>query len=181
MGKRISIGMLSIVGALSLRLLGLPAGAAAAVKSDTTLHLVATQAEHLLGGVTSGDLKTEFSRRGMQCDGPRKQATRVAWSCSSTEGSTIYRVEFLGKSPTRIDYVTGTVVQLTPNLQQALQFLAFVASVPYSGGDPTAAQAWVRKQGVRDGERVIGTVILRRSGPSRALSLSLIPVGSDWQ
>lgn len=181
MRHRSWIRTLSIVGLLSLRSLWPSSDLAAANSGEAELQSAQPQAARLLVGVTSGDLRTAFSKQGMQCEGPKRQATRVAWTCTHTEGSTDYRVEFVGTSPTKIEYLTGTILQTAPNPSRALEFLAFVASAPYTGSDPATAQAWVRKQGTRDGEKIIGNVIVRRSGSARALSVSLIPVGSDWQ
>ena len=71
-------------------------------------------------------------------------------------------VEILGQSPTRIDYVTGTILQ--GGADQTAQFLAFVASLPYDGADPPATQAWVRENAGQDAERVVGGVKIRLAG-----------------
>ena len=87
-------------------------------------------------------------------------------------------VEILGQSPTRIDYVTGTILQ--GGADQTAQFLAFVASLPYDGADPPATQAWVRENAGQDAERVVGGVKIRLAGPATAASVSVFPEGSDW-
>src|SRR4051812_18239006 len=60
-----------------------------------------------LKGITSGDLRTQLSQRGLECDGPHRESSRIRWVCANTN----YRVEFVGESPTRIEYVTGTAIQ----------------------------------------------------------------------
>ena len=132
----------------------------------------------LLADITSGFVTSQMEGQGMTCEGPTRQATRVAWRCTGSEGLATHVVEMLGQSPTRVEYVTGTILQGTAG--QAAQFLAFVASLPYDGADPAATQAWVRENAGLDTERVVGGVKIRLAGPAAAAGVSVFPEGSDW-
>ena len=141
----------------------------ASAVAETIKHDEKTSAsvERHLGGITSGDLRVQFEKRGLDCTGPRQEATRASWIC--TDGS--YRVEFLGKSPTRIEYITGTAIGI--ERQAATTFLSYVASLPYKGSVPEQAQNWVSNQESIYAETVIGGTKIRLSGPAQAPSVSL--------
>jgi hypothetical protein len=91
-------------------------------------------------------------------------------------------VEFIGDSDTRIEYVNASVTQNgTPADEPLMQFLGLIASSHYEGADPKRAHEWT-DQMVRDaGEIVINGVKFRLGGAPSARTLSMFPVGSEWE
>jgi hypothetical protein len=144
---------------------------------------VATVKKSYMRGLTADYLTGELQKRGLECQEPRRQDNRLSWLCTLLAGTGVnYRVEFLGDSPSQIEYVTATVTQAGPPQDAPLiQFLGFVAASKYEGSDPSKAHEWT-DQKIRDNDEiVIGGVKLRLSGPRGARNLSMFPIGSEWE
>ena len=135
-----------------------------------------------LPGLTSGVLRVNLEQRGLTCSGPRAERTTASWLCEGQDGANVsYRVEFLG-APTRIEYVTATVLQVgdEPDDRLAATFLGFVATVPYDGAEPDQVRAWVEARISSGREIRIGPATFRLTGEPRTRSLSSAPTGSAW-
>ena len=136
-----------------------------------------------IAGLTAEALNQNVQRRGLTCQEPRKQESQMRWSCALAGTDDIhYRLEFLGTSPTRIEYVTATVTQSgTLREEPLMQFLGLIAASSYEAADPQKAHQWT-DQNVRNNEDItIGGVKLRLSGPPTARMLEMFPVGSEWE
>jgi hypothetical protein len=136
-----------------------------------------------LPGLTSGGLTTTFEKEGLSCRGPEQQRTMAAWHCEGRDSSGAQlKIEFMGR-PTRIEYLTATVMQYQPEIDRAVlaRFLGYVATVPYDGADPAQARRWVQQNIRREfAETQIGPALLRISGPERGRSISVMMPGSPW-
>ena len=134
-------------------------------------------------GLSGPTLIRDVEQRGLTCQEPMKETTRMRWTCAlaGADGIT-YRVELLGESDSRIEYVTAMVTQSgTPRDEPLIQFLGLIASSNYEGAEPKRVHEWTDKM-VRDsGEMVISGVKFRLDGALNARSLSMFAVGSEWE
>jgi hypothetical protein len=107
----------------------------------------------------------------------------MRWSCALAGADGVdYRVEFLGESDTRIEYVNASVTQRGAAAEGPLvHFLGLIASSRYDGADPRQAHNWTDKMVHESGQIVINGVKLRLGGASNARTLSMFPAGSEWE
>ena len=142
-----------------------------------------TRSPPVVPGLTSADVRVNLENRGFKCRGPRQERTRVSWLCEDGSDSNVsYRVEYLGRHSTAIEYVTASVMQYgpVPSDLVAAQFLGYVATLPYRGAQPDQAREWVATNVGAFSEQRFGPATLRLSGPARGRTLSLATHDSPW-
>jgi hypothetical protein len=126
-----------------------------------------------LTGLTSADVKLNVEPRGFTCDDEPSPL------CRDGQGNS---VDWHGNLP--YDITDLTVMDVSPDYS----FVIFMASLPYEGSDPIAAQNWVRANAPRvaqgqPAETVIGSLRLTLVGsPGKMLSFEnarCVPGGND--
>lgn len=131
-------------------------------------------------GLLSGDITSNLvARYGMDCAGPDSGlGGLIGWSCDKGAPGvgTWLHVEFIGTNVNRIEAVDATVVSDSANDKLAVDFLAFVASLPYDSAEPDRAQQWVRTNIAKGGETRIGGILFTLFGKpgNRNLSISAL-------
>jgi Protein of unknown function (DUF2510) len=150
---------------------------------DTTMAISVVEAIETLAptqtpklyipGLTSADVKLNLQSRGFNCDDDPNPL------CTDQQGNS---VDWHGSTPDDITNLTA----MDPSADYA--FVIFMASLPYQGADPAAAQNWVRENAPRvaqgqPAETVIGGARLTLVGsPGKMLSFEsskCIPGGFD--
>jgi len=123
--------------------------AAAALRPSTT------QAR-FIPGLTGADIKLNVQKRGFACSA--SSGTGQSWLCQRSSSTSSESVTYSGPGPTQIQYVSATELQFTaqPSDDIAVNFLGYLATLPYEGASPAAAQAWVTKH-LLEAPDVVGT------------------------
>jgi hypothetical protein len=81
----------------------------------------------------------------MACKGPTTSTARVSWYCTFDDATASYAATIAGTTSSRIYSVQATALVFTGNVDVgAVDYLAYVATVPYKGANQRKAQAWVR-------------------------------------
>lgn len=101
--------------------------------------------EPTIPGLTAADIKLNLKDKGFACSGPDSLVDLVEWVCEDKTNSYQYTVEIVGESAFKIYVVTATAVNFTGQgvTDQDIQFLAYIASMPYEGAQPQEAKDWV--------------------------------------
>ena len=132
-------------------------------------------------GLTRVDVTINLERRGFQCSGQQFMRNRVAWVCRSAalDGSYEFTVDIQGASSTQIDFVNAIALNYgsRPTEQVAVDFLGYIASVPYEGSRPAEARQWLIQNIAAGGEMTIGTAHFRLFGSGRNRNLQITSLG----
>lgn len=94
----------------------------------------------------------------------------LLWECRSEEPGITYVAEVYGPAVEKLSHVRATVItDGVTDAANGLPFLGFVASLPYDGGDPEQARAWVEQHGNTDGAHIdFGPVNFTIAAPTNA-------------
>lgn len=113
------------------------------------------------------------------CEGPTPRGeTMSAWECkgSAEEHEASYEVSIVGRDAEHVRTVTAKVGSRgeMPSEEVATDFLAFVASLPYEGGQSAQAQQWVRESAGSGGKLSLGNANLELSSEEKARVLRIV-------
>lgn len=132
-------------------------------------------------GLTHADLSLNLEKRGFKCSATQGQTMRL-YRCESSEagGQVSYDVSYMGANATTIAQVTATVLQYgsAPSDRVAAQFLGYIASIPYDGGQPADTRRWAEGNVGADAETTVASARFEmRRGNPRARTLVIAAVG----
>jgi len=127
-------------------------------------------------GLVAVDVYGNLEDKGFECDGRSGRAGGMLWDCKVETVSYSHTVSITGRGPTAVESVSATSLDYSGSTPDgtARDFLAFVASIPYTGASPQAAANWVRQNVGQDGASTVygGAVFtLRASGDARILEI----------
>lgn len=117
-----------------------------------------TPAPPTFEGATAPSLLAYMAANHVICNQPVPNGPNQWWYCSM-QGVTFDTTGIGGSDPNHILEIVAQVndPRPAPDTQQAADFLAVVAGVPYAGSDPSQTQAWIRAN-MNGGSIFIGNV-----------------------
>lgn len=96
-------------------------------------------------GITTGDITGNLKNMKFDCD--EMQSTEpdgIFQSCHRKDSSFEIRVEILGKDVVRVDSIdAGIMIKSSSQVKTAIDFLGYMATLPYDDSDPEKARNWV--------------------------------------
>jgi len=109
----------------------------------------------------------------MKCDGPAAKGNVYVWSCVQDLGTVLLEAEAYSYAGVRVDIVRAEISGYF-DIKSAVQFLGFVATLPYDGSDPDKARLWVAENiGKPHAEIIIGPVWFELRGDGSFVELSM--------
>lgn len=147
--------------------------------SSATPVATPTPAVPIIPGITAADITRNFENKGFRCT---MQTGRLhpEWLCTVELPNNVGEARILahGYSPTRILFVTGTVITWgIPVADAAAPILGYLSTLPYEGSEPQKARAWV-ENAVRAGVEQsieIGPVRFTVYGTEQSRILEITP------
>jgi hypothetical protein len=153
----------------------LPMSCAGSAPSQAPTQVAALQS---IPGLT-GDRAVEFlTGQGLSCS-DRTTSTEYAavWNCARGQAGAGYlQVEIAGEDPSAIRRITAVVSGPPAGIGNMRSSFSDVATVPYSGAQPTAAKAWAEENFDRGAQtRISGVafVLAPQSSGAKALRMSV--------
>jgi len=136
-----------------------------------------------ISGLTIPEISSHLADHGLECEGPYPRGeTMSSWDCRppSAAGSLEREVAIVGQSPERIRTVTARLSDQNemPPEEAAVDFLGFVATLPYEGADPGQARQWVEENVASGGKLTIGTASFELYDEEKARVLRIVAAGS---
>ncbi len=137
-------------------------------------------------GVLPVDVYLSLEEKGFTTDKQFKPAgTRFMCSMDSDFGRFSGQVYCPPGESTKINVVVGLVQNFTGDANStnamSASFLAFIASLPYEGSNPSEAQAWVAANLGKETEKMFGSVKFQlfKEERTRMLRLSMEPLNEQ--
>lgn len=126
-------------------------------------------------------LARELQALGFTYRPPTRLVGGLSWLMTWESAGATYRVDVVGSSAEEIRRVAASFLGVPPHATAAhgIDFLGFVATVPYQGAEPARAQAWVRDHYGIDAETVIGGAHFRLSHHEPWADLRIVAVHGD--
>lgn len=112
-----------------------------------TATVTATPLVGKIPGLTPVDVKLNLENQGFDCEliyAAIPTDPYYKWECKKDSFSNSMLVEIWSTSIMTVDLVRASIVQYdSPSNSLAIDFLGFVATLPYDGSQPQQARAWV--------------------------------------
>ena len=135
-----------------------------------------------LPGLSPVNVTVNLEQREFTCTAVKKGVVYYERSCTKGLPSTnLFHVLISGREPFIVDFIETSVRQNeNPDNKIAIEFLSFMATMPYDGATPEDARAWVEStiptlSGKLDDvqEMVFGGLKYKLYGPPTALTLEM--------
>ena len=140
----------------------------------------ATQGSGLPGLTMSDVINKLTSQKGFSCTQVAGSPGPVLWMCDVQTGYDLwYHVDIYGSSSVEVNNLAVSVFQTYPDETKTLEILTFVASLPFTGSNASAASQWITQtlpliNSVSDvREKTIGGILLRLYGSPQGRFLEL--------
>lgn len=149
--------------------------AAADKRNNATEKPAEPTTESVIPGLAAVDVTKNLTDRGYTCGEMRREQSGASWTCKKGDD---HIVTVVGFAPTRIEYVSATVLD---NVAEAPHALGFIATIPFDGNEPERAREWVRQNIRAGGTQRFGTIEFRLSADTpTGRTLSISPPGSRY-
>lgn len=104
-----------------------------------------TSVKGYIPGLLAADVTVNLKNRGFTCTDATKLKSFWTWTCKHETSAAAYDVVMYARDVNSIDYVDANALQFTsPDDQFAIDFLGYIASIPYDNANPAKAQEWVK-------------------------------------
>jgi len=113
----------------------------------------------------------------------RIERTGASWTCEAETQAVHYRVQVAGTSPTRIEIIDATVVQIQgpPDDERVVSFFKKIAAINYKSNSAPAATAWISASAIENrAQATFGEAKFTLSGDKPARSLSIKALNSRY-
>lgn len=129
-------------------------------------------------GLKTSEMLARLAERGLSCEGPiQRGETMSDWECEgySEEDGVRYRASVVGRDED-VRLVAASVEGEAgpPPDEAAMDFLAFVASIPYERTQRAQARQWVRENTSSGGKLELGSANLELSKEENAHVLRMV-------
>lgn len=144
------VGMLAALPLLSFVIIPMQSLTPSTVSEPAALRTIA--------GLAASDVHLNFANKGFKVS-KRLDATQSEWKCIDQNDARLMIVEAFGQ-PTAITMVRATFRSNNGSgrTPECVNFLAYVASLPYAGADPSEAARWIRANAANVTNTTIGGV-----------------------
>lgn len=134
-----------------------------------------SDAGSVIPGANPADVHLSLKERGFDVErlaGPMG----ISWTCTEHTASVALRVDLAGPEASQLAQARASVMAIGENTADAGQdFLAFVASLPYTDARPAEAHEWVLTNFDQDGAAVtIGSARFTLAAPSAKARILLV-------
>jgi hypothetical protein len=128
-------------------------------------------------GVKTSEVLARLAERGLSCEGPiQRGETMSEWECEgySEEDGVRYRASVVGRGGLVRLVAASVEGEAGPPDEAAVDFLAFVTSIPYEGTQRAQARQWVRENTSSGGKLELGSANLELSKKENAHVLRIV-------
>ena len=145
-------------------------------KSETTTSTA--RSVKLIPGLAAVDVHGNLTDKGFTLE-KELSANPSRWTCTETTSSYEYIAVAYGKMASQITKIDATVLNYSTKDtgEIAVDFIGYIATLPYDGSSPAQAREWVKNNINNSTTTIIGTVkfeIFANSARSRILTMTPI-------
>ena len=132
----------------------------------------------LIPGLAAVDVHGNLTDKGFTLE-KELSANPSRWTCKQTTSSYEYEAIAYGKMASQITKIDATVLNYSTKDtgEIAVDFIGYIATLPYDGSSPAQAREWVKNNINNSTTTIIGTVkfeIFANSARSRILTMTPI-------
>ena len=109
-----------------------------------TITSTATQAPGLPGLTMSAVVSQLKNDKGFVCSQAESAPGPILWMCDVQTGNDLwYHIDIYGSIDVDVNNLLVSVFQTNPDDTKAIDILSYIAALPYTGSDASAARQWV--------------------------------------
>lgn len=127
-------------------------------------------------GIAAVDLTGNLEKRGFTVT-KRLDLEQNEWKCRLKIGQTDFLAEAFGSSASEITVISA--IALGPQNELAVEFLQFIATLPFDGNNPVFAKKWVARNFGKNATTTINSCEFRLSSSEFASILRIAPRAQD--